>query len=571
MVRRFLEFLDARTSHRSDVGALFESPLPGGAHWARTFGALALILFGLEAITGLGLSAWYAPTTSDAWATVHFINNQLVLGWVLRGVHHVAGNVLIVVAILHLIQGLLWGAWKAPRELSWVAGLVALQALILVSHTGYLLPWDLRAYWATQVLVGITGNQPIVGELAAQLVQGGPAVGNTTLTHLYSMHVLLTPGLFAGAVALQLWLKRRHGELAPAAMAPDRAAEKAQTYFPYQASRDLTAAVVVLLGIILWVVREHGVPLGAPADPSIEYVARPEWYFLPIFYLRHFYTGSQEFIATTVFPGVGVTFLAALPFLYHWLSKTRKNAGGILVGMSLLGMLGAFVLGALIAYEDATDAQTEKINARADEFAQQAQQLAMIGVPVAGPLELYKNDPLVWGKRVFDRECAACHAPATMENYDAALCLDGYASRTWTKKFMRDPRSKYFFGSTKIDEMDAYDGDEEKLNAIVEYLYLQSGKPDVRTDLAQTGARLYEKEGCAECHLTDPADTGEYPNLMGWASQGWLEQFIRQPDHARFYGQANEMDSFDVDKLSKDELKAVIHYLRNQTDEKAKF
>ena len=211
MARRLLQFVDTRTSHRASLAPLFESPLPGGAHWARTFGALVLILFGLEALTGVGLAAWYSPSTTDAWGSVHFIQNQLVLGWMLRGIHHGAGNVLIVVAILHLVQGLLWGAWKAPRELSWIAGLAALQALILVSHTGYLLPWDLRAYWATQVLVGIAGNQPIVGELAAQLIQGGSSVGNTTLTHLYSMHVLLTPGLFAGAVALQLWLKRRHG------------------------------------------------------------------------------------------------------------------------------------------------------------------------------------------------------------------------------------------------------------------------------------------------------------------------------------------------------------------------
>src|SRR5687767_8715880 len=165
MLRAILGWLDARTSHRSGFNSLLESPLPGGAHWARTFGALVLILFAVEAITGIGLSLWYAPTTTDAWGSVHYIQHQLTLGWMLRGIHHATANVLIVVAILHVLQALLWGAWKAPRELSWIAGLAGLQVLILISHTGYLLPWDLRSYWATQVLVGIAGNQPVVGEL----------------------------------------------------------------------------------------------------------------------------------------------------------------------------------------------------------------------------------------------------------------------------------------------------------------------------------------------------------------------------------------------------------------------
>jgi ubiquinol-cytochrome c reductase cytochrome b subunit len=258
MIKALLVFLDTRTSHRAGITSVLESPLPGGAHWARTFGALVLILFGVEAITGIGLALWYAPTTTDAWASVHYIHFQLELGWMLRGIHHVAGNVLMVVAILHVVQALVWGAWKAPRELSWIAMLVGLQVLILISHTGYLLPWDLRAYWATQVLVGITGNQPVVGELAARVVQGGPEVGNATLTHLYAMHVLLTPGLFAGVIAVQLWLKRKHGELAPPRMAADVAAEKAQTWFPHQLVYDLAAGAVVVIGIALYVWREHG-------------------------------------------------------------------------------------------------------------------------------------------------------------------------------------------------------------------------------------------------------------------------------------------------------------------------
>jgi ubiquinol-cytochrome c reductase cytochrome b subunit len=354
-------------------------------------------------------------------------------------------------------------------------------------------------------------------------------------------------------------------------MTVELAAERAQTYFPSQLVRDLTAAVVVLGGVVLWVWREGGVPLGAPADPAIEYVARPEWYFLPIFHLRHWYTGSQEFIATTVLPGTAIAFLCALPFLYARLSDRRKHAGGILVGLSLAGMVGTLALGATTAWEDAHDAHALQVNARADAWAKQAQQLAMIGVPIAGPLALYENDPLLWGERVFGRQCAACHGPSDLKPYDADLCLDGYGSRTWIKRFMRDPHGLHFFGNTKIDLMDAFDGDDEKLTALDEYLYSLAGRPDVNSHLADVGAVLYEKEGCTECHLLDGIGTGDAPDLKGWVSPAWLSAFIREPGHSRFYGSINEMDAFDADHLSPAELRVVIAWLRSQSDEKVKF
>lgn len=571
MLRPIIKWVDARTSHRVGFNFLLDSPLPGGAHWARTFGALVLILFAVEAITGIGLSLWYAPTTTDAWASVHFIQNQLTMGWMLRGLHHVTGNVLMVVAILHVLQALLWGAWKAPRELSWIAGLLGLQVLILISHTGYLLPWDLRSYWATQVLVGIAGNQPMVGELAVRVIQGGSEVGNTTLTHLYSMHVLLTPGLFAGAVGAHFWLKRRHGELAPPSMTPEVAAEKAQTYFPHQLVRDLGVGMVVMIGIALYVWRTRGVELGAPADPSIEFVARPEWYFLPIFHLRHWFTGSSEFIATTVIPGIAVSFLASLPFIYERLAPRMKNAQKILVGASLFGFAIALYLGVSTAMTDANNVEETKINAKAEEWAKQASQLAMIGVPIGGPLSLYQNDPHLWGQKVFDRECFACHSSRDAKPFEGTLCLDGYASRTWIKKFLLKPDAPHFFGNTKIDEMDAFDGPEEKLNAIVEFVYSQTGKPGVDTALAAQGEILYDKEGCLECHSLDGVGTGTAPDLKGWASEPWLMAFIRQPGHERFYGKMNEMDEFDPEKLSRIELQMVIGWLQAQSDEKADF
>jgi ubiquinol-cytochrome c reductase cytochrome b subunit len=331
----------------------------------------------------------------------------------------------------------------------------------------------------------------------------------------------------------------------------------------------------VVLGIVLFVWRQNGVELSAPADPSIEYVARPEWYFLPIFHLRHWFTGSTEFIATVVIPGMAVGFLASLPFVYERLAPRVKNAEKLLIGSTIVGFGIALYLGLSTAMADAGNTKEVEINAKADVWAKQTHQLAMIGVPVTGPMDLYQNDELLWGNRVFQRECAACHSPANTEPYEAALCLDGYASRTWIKKFLLKPDAPHFFGNTKIDSMDPFKGDEETLKAIVEFLYLQSGKPDADAKLAKEGEKLYEKEGCLECHtLTGgepPAEEWLGPDLKGWASEPWLAAFIRQPGHERFYGKANEMDEFDAEKLSKIELQKVIAWLRSQSDEKAGF
>ncbi len=572
MLSRFLEWLEERSGLGQGLSRVAESPLPGGARWARTFGTAALVFLLLEGLTGVGLGAWYSPSTTSAWASVNFIQNQLTLGWLLRGLHHVGGNALIVLVLIHLVQMMLWGAYRAPRELTWITGLLAMQVLLIVSHTGFLLPWDLRAYWATQVLVGIAGNQPLVGGLAQELIQGGPVVGNATLTHFYALHVIATPAAVATLVGLHLWLRLKHPAAYPPRLSEADASEKAQSYFPYQLARDLSLSGLALAGVLFYVVREHGIELGAPADPAIEYVARPEWYFLPVFHLRHWFTGNLEFIATSALPGLAVAFLVALPFLAARMEKRSPKTHQLLTVIFGVGALATVALGVSTALEDAQDVKGNKANEAAAKVALEAQRLATIGVPVTGPLDLYRNDPLVWGKRVFKRECAPCHKSSAEKKYDGSPCLEGYASRTWLKRFMRDPHGPYFFGNTKaIDEMDAYDGPADKLDAMVEFLYAEGKRPEVNQALADRGRAVYDEEGCAECHTLDGEGNGDAPDLKGFATEDWLAAFIRTPAAPRFYGKLNEMDEFDHDKLPKEELAVLIAYLRERTQDHIEY
>src|SRR6185436_19587803 len=131
MVSRVLTWVDERSGLGAWLKSAAESPLPGGARWARSFGAVTLALLLLEVITGIGLAAWYSPSATDAWASVHYIQYQVTLGAMLRGLHHFGGTVLIIVAGFHLLQALVWGAYRAPRELTWITGVIALQVLIV--------------------------------------------------------------------------------------------------------------------------------------------------------------------------------------------------------------------------------------------------------------------------------------------------------------------------------------------------------------------------------------------------------------------------------------------------------
>jgi quinol-cytochrome oxidoreductase complex cytochrome b subunit/mono/diheme cytochrome c family protein len=565
MLKKVFSFVDERSGLLSALKASAESPIPGGSRWARSFGAVTLALVLLEAVTGIGLSAWYSPSVTDAWASVHYIQFQVFLGSMVRGLHHFGGTALIVVAIIHLLQALVWGAYRAPRELTWISGVLALQVLIIVSHTGFLLPNDLRAYWATQVLLGIAGNQPLIGGIGQTLIQGGPQMGNTTLTHLYTLHVLLVPAAGIAVLALHFKLKSRHGASVPPEL--QRSEVTTLTREPWSHSqmfKDVALSLLVLLGLAAYTWSVGGVELGAPADPAVEYVARPEWYFLPIFRLRHWFTGSTEFIATTVAPGIATMALCALPFIYDRLKKRTAAAHRLLVSGVMGGLVVTAGLGGMTAYEDATDAKAQKINDKAEKIAHQAHKLAMIGVPVSGPLELYKNDPVVWGARVFTRECAACHSDCTEKPFKGVMCLDGYGSRGWVKKFLVDPHETHFFGNTKIDDMEAYKGGAELSDALAEFLYAQGGHTDANAELVAKGRTAFDKEGCESCHQLDEEGSGDAPALQGWASEAWLKTFIRAPDAERFYGKANEMDAFPHEKLDNAELAAVISYLKEQ-------
>jgi quinol-cytochrome oxidoreductase complex cytochrome b subunit len=172
---RWADWLDERTGHRAWLAARRATPIAGGARWGHALGAALTALFLLEAATGIGLAAYYSPSTTSAWATVNYLQTNVALGWMLRGLHHFGAHAFVIVFILHFLQTLWSASFRSPRELNWLIGLALANVVLVLSHTGILLPGDQRAYFAAQIMFGIAESVPLVGRPAAELLKGGPA------------------------------------------------------------------------------------------------------------------------------------------------------------------------------------------------------------------------------------------------------------------------------------------------------------------------------------------------------------------------------------------------------------
>src|SRR5260370_19672860 len=181
-------FWGHRTGWRVLKEGLLLEPLPGGSRWAAAFGSLLLIAFMIQVVTGVLLSMNYAPSVDSAWPSVKFIQEEVPLGAFIRALHHWGSSAMVILLLLHMLQVFIWGAYKKPRELTWMVGVLLLFCTLGLAFTGYLLPWDQKAYCATKVGLGILSTTPRICDGLRALLQCGPTMGNLTLTRFFSIH-----------------------------------------------------------------------------------------------------------------------------------------------------------------------------------------------------------------------------------------------------------------------------------------------------------------------------------------------------------------------------------------------
>jgi quinol-cytochrome oxidoreductase complex cytochrome b subunit/mono/diheme cytochrome c family protein len=315
-------FWKSRTGWSRLKQFLLLEPLPGGSRWAAAFGSLLLFTFVLQVVTGILLSMNYATSTETAWPSVKYIQEEVPLGAFIRAMHHWGSSAMVILLLVHLVQVFIWGAYKKPRELTWMVGVLLLLCTLGLAFTGYLLPWDKKAYWATKVGLGIISTTPAIGDGLQTVLQGGSQMGNLTLTRFFTIHTFLLPGLVILLVVVHLYLFRLHGVTPPWWESEKQLKAKEEPFWPKQALKDGVLALGFLVGLGLWAYYRPA-PLEAQADPSQRYDARPEWYFMFFFQLLRYFDGSSwirhEVLGTFVLPLTFFLVLFFWPFLDRFL------------------------------------------------------------------------------------------------------------------------------------------------------------------------------------------------------------------------------------------------------------
>ncbi|MDQ3823325.1 MAG: cytochrome b N-terminal domain-containing protein [Actinomycetota bacterium] len=210
-----LDWLEERSGLVGGVKYFLFRKVPAETNWFHTLGSATLTAFIVQAVTGVILAMYYRPTPNEAYESIQHITNEVTLGWLVRGMHRWGASVFIILMFFHMARVFLFGAYKYPRELNWIVGVLLLVLGMLEGFTGYLLPWDQTAYWATVVGINLNGTGPFVGPFLAQFLRGGAEIGADTLTRFYSMHMLLLPGAIAGLIGLHLYLVVRLGVSSP--------------------------------------------------------------------------------------------------------------------------------------------------------------------------------------------------------------------------------------------------------------------------------------------------------------------------------------------------------------------
>ena len=208
-------WVDERTgASGAFTGALYRK-VPKGTNWFYTLGSATLFAFTVQALTGVFLAMYYTPSATEAYESIAHLTNDVFLGEFVRGMHKWGASVMVILVFLHMARTFIFGAYKYPRELNWVIGVVLLILTMVMGFTGYLLPFDQRSFWATVVGVNINGTGPIIGPYLSDFLRAGPEFGATTLQRFYAIHMLLIPGALIALIGAHLYLVMKLGTTAP--------------------------------------------------------------------------------------------------------------------------------------------------------------------------------------------------------------------------------------------------------------------------------------------------------------------------------------------------------------------
>jgi len=315
-------------------------------------GGMTLFLFGVQVCTGILLLLYYRPSSGEAYESVQFIVTQIPFGWLIRNVHSWSANLLIGLAFAHFFSVFFLKSYRKPRELTWVSGMLLLFLMLGFGFSGYLLPWNELAFFATKVGTGIAGVVPVIGHFMLRLLRGGDDVTGATLSRFYGIHVAILPAIATALVALHLLLVQRQGMSVPIAVekkAANGGTVPQMPFFPNYILRDVLAWYIVI-AVLAALAAFYPWELGKKADPFavVPPGIRPEWYFLATFHTlklipSHVLMFEGERLGVLAF-GVAAVFLVLVPFLDRRASRGEPSRAFTVIATLALVYLVTFTI-----------------------------------------------------------------------------------------------------------------------------------------------------------------------------------------------------------------------------------
>lgn len=508
-MRGVIDWLEHRTGIETAVKELLYEDIPASSGWHQVLGSVAMFAFMVQAVTGILLAFNYAPTPGDAYNSVRYIMNELTGGALIRGLHHWGASMMIIIVVLHMVQVFLWGAYKKPREATWMVGCVLLLVTLAFGLTGYLLPWDNRAYWGTVVTTQISSSPPVVGPYVARLMGVGAegGIGVVTFSRFYAMHVLLLPPLTLILMGAHIFLVRKHGVMP----APGDTAQK-KKFFPEQVFKD-TVAIFVVFSILFALAVTAKAPLGRLADPTDStYIPRPEWYFLFLFQTLKLFEGPLELLGSVILPNLAILLLFLVPFI------DRGKVVSVLKRPVALGVVAVAALG-WAGLTAAAVAGTPRVSEGAAEAKEPEPWQHLSPVELAG-IGYFRQE-----------SCGTCHPDGKSNGTTPDLTKGVRKTGAQLIEHFRNP-ARVVPGS----QMPAVELSTSQLNTLAAFVLKLNPANAVAIQDAPRfgveGAMLYQKNQCGACHQVRGVGMKMAPSLDGVGdrrNKQWLIDHFGDP------------------------------------------
>ena len=406
-----LNWIERRTGFVSMTKNFLEEDVPGGASYWYVFGSATLFAMIVQIVTGIFLTFFYAPSAATAWESTRSIYVHPFQHFMLS-IHYWGASAMIALLFLHLLQVAVWGAYKSPREIQWIVGVLLLLVTMVLGLTGYLLPWDMDAYFASQVAINLTLTMPVIGVFIQQFTQDGTTMGTLTINRFFGLHVWLMPAILVALVGAHLAIFRHNGPAGPPVEDP-RPLKKGR-FWPDQMFMDAFASFIVFL-IILGLAAFAPPFLDAKADPSNStFIPYPAWYFLDLFGLLQLVPGDYEIVGAIIIPGIATALILLLP----WIDRSTTRIVGSrkpvmwMIGVALVIMWGLTLWSQMSVVQKQAAAPPSAPEAQILAAQETSENVTPGGAgPSAGGGAAASAQA---GQAVYTQNCSSCHGATGM-------------------------------------------------------------------------------------------------------------------------------------------------------------